>query len=354
MTAPSRILILKPSSLGDVVHALPLLAALRRSLPGAHVAWLVGTSFAPLLEGHPQIDEVIPFDRARFGRLWRSPRVFLDFWAFVIGLRRRRFDLVIDLQGLIRSGIMAWFSGARRRVGFADARELAWVFYTQRLRCPSGTLHAVDRIMTVAAALGLEPRPIEFPLAVTSDEREAAARRLAEAAGRPVRSFAAVLPGARWESKRWPVEKWSALVGRIESAGLGPCVLLGAPDEREAARRIVAACAAEAPDRAVPIDLTGRTSLRELTALLDLAARVVCSDSGPMHVAAALGKPIVAIFGPTDPKKTGPYGVPDPVAALALPCAPCLRRVCPLGHHDCMRRLEVEDVFRRVGAAGIR
>lgn len=340
-----RVLLIKPSSLGDIVHALPVLAALRETWPAAHIAWLCGRPLVPLLEHCPLIDEVIAFDRARYGRMWRSLPACLDFWRFVGELRRRRFDLVIDLQGLIRSGLMAFFSGALRRVGFADARELAWVFYTRRVRCPDTVRHAVEKNLHIAAALGLVAGPPRFPLAVSADEMIAAGGLVAQAAGRPLEAFVAVIPGARWESKRWPAERLAQLIDAMHNAGMPPCVLLGSPEEREAAERILAAC------RCRPFDLVGRTSLRELLALLSLAKLVVCHDSGPMHLAAALHRPLVAIFGPTSPQRTGPYSPMARVVSNPVPCAPCFERCCPLGHHDCMQKLTVATVLEQVREA---
>ncbi len=339
---PRRILIIKPSSLGDIVHALPVLAGLRAAYPHAHLAWLVGQPFAPLLEGHPLLDQVIPFDRRHFGRLLQSLRVLADFIRFVRTLRRRRFDLVVDLQGLVRSGFLSWASGAERRVGFADAREFGWLFYTRRVRCPSGVQHAVEKNLHLARALSLKVDPPAFPLGLRDAEQRALRERLAGAAGRPVARFIAVLPGARWDTKRWRADRFAELIDRLHADGFPPCVLLGAPADRAFADQILAQCSTAV------IDLIGRTSLRELSAALALADLVVCHDSGPMHLAAALGKPLVAIFGPTSPARTGPYCPTARVVALPLACAPCYRRQCPLGHHHCMQQLSVAAVLDNV------
>lgn len=337
--APRRILLIKPSSLGDIIHALPVLAALRDAYPQAHIAWLVSTGFAPLLEGHPLLNEVIPFDRRRFGRMLQNPRAMVEFLAFLRGLRRRRFDLVLDLQGLVRSGFLAWASGARRRIGPADARELAWMFYTRRVDAAAPGLHAVERNLAVAEALQLRVRSPRFPLGLRPEERAAADAKLAAASGgRDPRSFIAALPGARWASKLWPTEHWAALLDLLAADGEPPVVLLGGPDDRTRADAI------RSGTRTAPIDLVGRTSLRELLALLARADRVVCQDSGPMHMAAALGRPLAAIFGPTDPVRTGPYAQEVRVVRRPLDCAPCQRRTCPLGHHRCMTELTPEQV----------
>ncbi len=343
MNASHRILIIKPSSLGDIVHALPVLAALRRAYPGAHIAWLVGTNFEPLLRGHPLIDELIPFDRAHYGRMWRSPRAFADFWRLVSDLRRRRFDLVLDMQGLIRSGLMAYFSGARQRVGFASAREFAWLFYSRRVRVPDSATHAVTHNAHLGTAIGLAVNATEFPLAVTDAERMNARQLLDSANGnQPLPRFTAVVVGARWDSKLWPTARFAELIDRLHADGEPRCILLGAPSDRTISDEIIRR------SKYAPLDLVGRTSLRQLTALLDISVRVFCLDSGPMHIAAALGKPVVAIFGPTNAAKTGPYSPFATVVSRKLPCAPCYRRTCPLGHHACMKELTVAEVLASV------
>jgi len=342
--APQRILLIKPSSLGDVIHALPVLAGLRRAYPQAHIAWLLGSTFAPLLAKHPLLDEVIPFDRRHYGRMLQSARSFADFVRFVADLRRRRFDLVVDLQGLLRSGFLTWSTGASRRVGFAHARELAWLFYNERCRCRDGgsDTHAVELNLRLARALKLPVDPPQFPLALSDQELAAARSHIVEAAGKPVERFVAVIPGTRWESKHWPPEYLGQLLQRMHAAGMPPAVLLGAPDDRAFAERVLAACASPV------VNLVGRTSLRELAAAIAQSELVVCHDSGPMHIAAALDKPLVAVFGPTNPVRTGPYSPRARVVSVPLSCAPCYERECPLKHHNCMRQLPVEQVFAEV------
>lgn len=339
---PRRILIIKPSSLGDIVHALPVLAGLRAAYPQAHIAWLVGKSFAPLLEGHPLLDEAISFDRRHYGRMLRNWQAAADFVRFLRALRRRRFDLVVDLQGLIRSGFLSWASGARSRVGFAAAREFGWAFYSRRVSVEPGVSHAVEKNLCVARALGLSVASPAFPLGLRPEELDAARELLSRAAGRPLDAFVAVLPGARWETKRWPPRRFGELLGRLRAAGYPPCVLLGGPEDQPLSSSICGACPADV------IDLIGRTSLRQLSALLAQANLVICHDSGPMHLAAALGRPLVAIFGPTDARRTGPYCRTARVVSLPLACSPCRRRRCPLQHHNCMQQLSADAVMQSV------
>lgn len=336
---PKRILIIKPSSLGDIIHALPVLAGLRAAHPHAHIAWLAGSAFVPLLDGHPLLDEVIPFDRRRFGRMWYHPGAFLAFWRFVARLRRRRFDLILDLQGLIRSGLISWFSGARRRIGFADAREGAWMFYSDRVALPPAETHAVERNLRLLEAVGAKVDKPEFPLGLRAEELDAASSRLREHGIQP-RSFAVVIPGARWKSKHWPASHLAELLRRMHADRMGPVVLLGSPDERPWAESIIAS------SKAPVVNLVGTTTLRELAAMIHFARVVICHDSGPMHIAAALDRPTIALFGPTNPRRTGPYSAAARVLTNPVDCAPCYRRICPLGHQACLAQLSPDTVIK--------
>jgi lipopolysaccharide heptosyltransferase I len=322
---PRRILIIKPSAIGDVVHALPVLNLLRRRWPAAHVSWLVTPACAGLLERHPLLDEVIRFERKELGKGWRSPRAAADLVRFTRDLGRRKFDLVIDLQGLFRSGWLAFATMAPYRVGPANAREGAWLFYTHRV--PTGTpeQHAIERYLTIAQAVGCERGPVEFPFAVDDADRQYVARLT------PAR-YAVLMPGANWLTKQWPVERFAALVGPLrERFGLDS-VVAGGPDTAHLAEKIPATA-----------NLAGRTNLRQLVALLERAELVVANDSGPMHIAAALGRPLVTPFGPTNPVRTGPYRRMNAVLRVDIPCSPCYARRC--SHVSCLRWIDTEPVL---------
>jgi lipopolysaccharide heptosyltransferase II len=196
----------------------------------------------------------------------------------------------------------------------------------------------VEKVLALARALNWPCDPPSFPLGISEAERVAAAELLREAAGRPISAFTAVAPGARWASKQWAPERYAQVIDALADEG-ETVVLLGAPDERALSQEILRHA------RHAPINLVGRTSLRGLAAVLELAERVICQDSGPMHIAAALGKPVVALFGPTSAERTGPFSPAARVLRVPLPCAPCYRRECPLGHHDCMRRIEPAAVI---------
>jgi heptosyltransferase I len=341
-----RIAIIKPSSFGDVIHALPVLAGLRRRYPDAHIAWLVSTACADLLVGHPDLDEVIPFDRKRFGRIGRSPSVTWDFLRFVRDLRARRFDLVVDLQGLFRSGFLAWASGARTRVGFARARECAWIFYSDRIRVPDRDMHAVDRYYLFAERLGFADVPITFELPVRCESRAQVDAMLAEQNVSADARYVLIVPGTRWETKCWPAEYFAELVRLLRAESGLAVVLAGAPDEAELAREVAAAAGGDVAN------LAGRTTIPQMVALVGRASAVVMNDTGPMHLAVALHKPLVTLYGPTSPYRTGPYHRLDDVMRLELDCSPCyLKRLadCPY-EHRCLRDLPPRQVADRLMA----
>jgi len=341
-----RILIIKPSSAGDIVHALPVLHGLRVRWPSARIAWLVAVPFADLLRGHPELDELILFDRHRFGRIGRSVPVSVEFVRFLQALRARRFEMVIDLQGLFRSAFLAMATGAGTRIGFADARELGWVFYTHRIAPPQEEIHAAERNYRLSRLLGFGHVPMQFVLPVDPAVRSSA-QRLMEQAGVPAgRAYAVLAPAARWETKLWAPERFAAVARHLHQRYGLVVMLVGAGRDRPIADAIGAMTGP------ATVNLAGRTTLAEMVALLENASVVITNDSGPMHMAAALGRPLVAVYGPTSPIRTGPYNRPGSVVRAGLPCSPCyIRKLsrCPHGH-ACMSRITVEDVLTVVAS----
>lgn len=344
-----RILIIKPSSLGDIVHALPVLHALRSRWPAAEIDWLIGKSFAPLLEHHPTITRLVPFDRALFSRMWRSPAALGKFVGLLRELRKRKYDVVIDLQGLFRSGYLTWKTRSPIRIGFREAREFAWKAYTHFIPSLGPDAHAVDRNMAVCDMLGCNANRVEFDLAVTSDEQRLARELLANNGVSNGTRWIAVIPGARWETKLWPGERFSRLIDEFHQSQSCQCVLLGAPDEADRCRAIVEKCTSNV------MSLVGKTNVRMFAVLLGLADAVICQDSAAAHLAAAQHRPLVCITGPTNPHRTGPYRYPQGVARLNIPCSPCyLRKLSDCPHaHRCMNELPVSEVIRVLNLAGL-
>jgi heptosyltransferase I len=329
-----RIGLLKPSALGDIVHALPVLTALRRRFPRAHITWIVNRSYEPLLRGHPHLNELLGFDRKLFKKgVWHGAKKLLDFYS---ALRQQRFDLLIDLQCLLRSGLIARASGAARRVGLSTAREGAAWFYTDVL--PVGdmrTIHAVDRYWLVAEALGVGDMPKQFVLPLPAADRQWVASRLQ---GRP-RPWLMMCLGTRWETKRWPVAHFTALARRALSMVGGTVVLVGGPEERQWAEALTAAL----PGPGAVCSLVGKTTLPQLTAVLSEADVVITNDSGPLHLAAALGKPVVAPYTCTSPIQTGPYGQMHGAIATQVYCAASYLKHC--NRMDCMKELTPDRLW---------
>ena len=306
-TAYQRILLIKPSSLGDVVMALPALSALHRSFPRARISWLIRPEFAPLLEGHPHLDEIILFDRKSLAGAWRSLKAFRDLVSLVGELRSRRFDAVLDLQGLFRSASLAWLSGGRQRFG-PSRRELAYFFYTTALPPRLEWIHVVDYYLKLVGAMGATDRRVEFVLPEKPAAATAARNLLARHAIDPAR-YAVLIPGSAQVSKCWPAERFAALAGRLTSEHRLAVIATGSKSESamvEQIRRLAKNPVA---------NLASETSLPELVEVLRSAKLVVSNDTGPGHIAAALGRPLVMLFSWSNPLRVGPYGRPQCVVA---------------------------------------
>ena len=345
------VLLVKPSSLGDVIHALPTAGALRRRFPAARLAWLVEEESADVVRGTPAVDDIIVSGRRRWLRALAAGREggrsLGEFRALLRALRAARFDLVVDLQGLMKSALYVMATGARVRVGLSTGREGSRLACTHVVQVPPGE-HAVERYLRVAWALGAPPGPRDFPIAVPPEAAAAAERLLAEGraalgarpAGAGGAPLAVLHPAARWETKWWSPEAFAAVGDRlVEAMGAAVAITGGGAD-------VDAAEAVRGRMRRPALNLAGRTPLKALAALLARAAVTVSVDSGPMHLAAALGTPLVALFGPTDPSRTGPYG-PGPRCVLQerLPCVPCLDRCCRVPQRRlCMRSLDPQRV----------
>ncbi|MEX0979374.1 MAG: glycosyltransferase family 9 protein [Pirellulales bacterium] len=322
-----RILIVRLSAIGDVMHGLPVLNALRDALPRAFISWIVEGAGGKLLAGHKALDELIVIRR----KWLKSPSTVLDVRRRLRGLR---LDLAVDLQGLTKSSVAAWLSGARRRIGFdgRDGRELSRWLNNERI-VPTRT-HVVDRNLELLAALGVTKPVVRFDLEDSpTDVRTAreilAARHLLE-------RFAVINPGAGWPSKLWPASRFASVaryLGRRHS--LGSLVVWAGDQERAWAEQIVAGSAGFAR-------LAPATTLRELAAVARQAMLFVSSDTGPLHLAAAVGTPCVGLFGPMPGERNGPYG----------PAHVTVQKVCLQGNSrerrgagpESMEAISVDDV----------
>jgi lipopolysaccharide heptosyltransferase I len=304
-----RILIIKPSALGDIVLALPALASLRASLPKAKISWFIRPEYAPLLDGVDGIDEVIGFDRKLLGKWWYNPKAFAALVRLVGRLRRARFDLVIDLQGLLRTALFAWLTRCKRRFGMDLSREFATLFYTHKIAQDTESIHVIDYYQKVVSAAGASVKAYEFNLTPMSEAIGSIAGRLTEYGVRSGR-YAVFVPGSTHASKCWPVENFAVLADKITSKFDLSIIAVGTNVEKPLVRKL------EAGSNVQIIDFAGLTDIPQLIALLSGAKVVVSNDTGPGHIAAALGVPVVMIFGATNPARIRPHGRHNTVAAI--------------------------------------
>jgi lipopolysaccharide heptosyltransferase II len=341
-----KILILKPSSLGDVIQALPVLRLLKLHFRSAEIFWWIDSALAPLIEGDPDLTGIVRFERKRWGR----PRHWPEMLHSIRWMREQHFDLVIDLQCLARSGAFAWLANGKFLVGLDEIREGARGFYDVAVRRASFHTHAADWYLAVLPQLGvpvhknfiwLPERPQiaaevkrKWPAAFVSNPQSAIRNP----------QLIALQPGARWLNKRWPAEKYAELVRlTADHFPAARFAILGDAGDRPLGEIISRA----APERC--LNLCGATSLPEMIEWLRLCDLMVTNDTGPMHVAAALGKPLVALFGPTEPRRTGPYGQLENVLRIELPCSPCLKDYCNYEKpNECLNAISPAMVFERV------
>jgi lipopolysaccharide heptosyltransferase I len=290
---PRRILLIRPSALGDVCRSVPVLVSLKRAFPEATVDWMVQDSFVEAIESHPDLGQVVPFPRKQLGRFMRTGRIDRVL-GWMRSVRRNNYDLVVDAQGLLRSGLIARAAGAGVRVGYANAQEGAGFLYNRRFRV-GRDLHAVDRMLALIEAAGIEP--IADMRLYTSE----AARSEAEAlCPEPA---VVIAPTSRWAAKRWPIDRFADLTARLLDAGTGPIAIVGGPGEEEQCKPLLDRFA----DEPRVINLVGRTRIGVLMAVIERARVVVANDSAALHMAAGFGRPTVALFGPTEVARVGPY-----------------------------------------------
>ncbi|MGA2093323.1 MAG: glycosyltransferase family 9 protein [Sedimentisphaerales bacterium] len=302
---PKNILIIKPSALGDIVLALPALSALRHSFPQAKISWLVRPEFADLLQGHPDLDELILFDRRLLGKWWYQWKANVELKRLFNRLYNERFDLVFDFQGLFRTGFFGWITGSKRRFGMAGAREFAHLFYTDKIPQDSSCIHLVDYYLKMVASAGAQHCGIEFKLPQDTKADEAV-RKLLLSKKVNIENYVVLVPGAAQPEKRWPIERFAELAKKISLRFGSSIVAIGSQGERDYIGKIGGEI----------INMAGRTTIRELISLVKGASLVISNDTGPGHIAAALGVPVVMIFGPTNPARVCSYKRPDCVVAI--------------------------------------
>jgi heptosyltransferase I len=338
-----NILIVKLSAIGDVVHALPVLEALRKGLPEARIDWVVEEDSAQILVGHPALNRIILSRR----KLWQQQlagaahpiSIFREITHFLYDLRSFRYDLVIDLQGLLKSGVLVGLSRGKRKIGMAGSREGAGLFLNERPIPVDYGQHAIDRYLRVAESIGCDGAGQGGRIPYAEADRKSIDEVL-DRHGIQNGSLVAINPMAKWPTKLWKPERFAALAGRIREELGCQVVFTGSNSDRPVIHRIMGMmpCA--------PLSLAGQTSLKELAYLYTRCRLLVTTDTGPMHMAAAMGCPVVALFGPTAPWRTGPYGTGHTVIRSDAGCSPCFNKRCD--HMTCMKEIRVDQVFEGV------
>ncbi len=336
-----RILIVKLSSIGDVVHALPVLKTLRKNYPGAYISWVVESKAREILEGNKDLDEIIVINTGKWRkRLNRS--TINEMISKIKVLRGKKFDLAIDIQGLIKSGVIAYLSGARVRIGFnrGDAREpLNRLFMTVEASPIGKDIHVIDKNLSLLGSLGLNSFSKEFTIQTSPADEKYIDDFLRAKNIDPEKGFIAVNPGVGFKTKKWETRKYAELSDGIMDELNKKVILTWGPGEEG----LVSEISNMMHHKPVTPPFT---TVKQAAVLLRRCKMFIGSDTGPLHITAALNIPTVAIFGPTDPIRNGPYGNNHTIIHKNLACSGCYKRRCKT--MECMKGITVEEVYKAV------
>jgi 3-deoxy-D-manno-octulosonic-acid transferase/heptosyltransferase-1 len=341
-----NILIVKLSAVGDVVHTLPALNALRRHYPRARITWLVEEAASGIVQGHRALDRVIISRRKKWVKGFRKGSwlgQFREISRFIRKLRDTRYDLIIDFQALLKSAVLIRLARGRRKIGFdrgMEHMEYSYLFLNERIAPVDMNIHALCRGMLLLKAIGVEPGDIEYHLPVSDTDRSKLNASLAARGIDPAGRLIAINPVAKWDTKLWSGQKFAALADRIGERSTAALVFTGSRGDRKTIENIISRMQCDA------VNLAGETSLNMLAAVYEKAEFVVSTDTGPAHIAAATGTPVVALFGPTAPWRTGPFGPAHQIIRTGKECSPCFKRDCPT--RECMEKITVTDVLEGI------
>lgn len=326
----NRILIVKPSALGDIVHSLPFLYAVKQRFPWARIDWVVAHGLHRFLEGHPMINRLWVIKKDQWKQWGNLRRTLGEINSLRKGLSARKYDVCIDLSGLFRSGLITGFSKAPVRIGFKESDEGSPLFYTDKIH-GSMKIHAIDRYLKIAEYMGCETNKIVYPFA-PYDQNPPICRTLPG-------QYIVMSPSAGKPANRWHAEKFGELASKLDL----PVVVIASRAEAQIAETVVANARGNA------VSIAGQTGLKDLLAVIRRARYFICNDTGPMHMAAALNIPVFAIFGPANPVRTGPYGKKHRVIQKDLTCAPCYaKHPCTKYQFRCMDGLSVDEVLNAI------
>lgn len=332
-----NVLVVKLSAIGDVIHALPVSYAIKETFPKAKITWVVEPPAYDLLTNNPYIDHIILFEKKKFksigGFLKKLPK-------FSTELKKTKYDVALDLQGLGKSAVITYLSGAPLKLGCCNMRELSDLV-SKPVCGLNQNGHIVERYLDVVRELGCKVERVVFPMEITEKEADIATKIMQQSGADMKNPYVVLAVGANWPNKRWPTALYAALVDYLYSKELIPVIIGGGAVDS----RLVAEIneQAEIP----PVDLVGKTTLKELAYIIKNAKAVVGGDTGPMHLAAGLGKLVVALMGPTDANRNGPYGQLQNVIEITRTCKHCWKRQCKL-NLDCLADIKLEAVVEKL------
>ncbi len=329
----SRILIIKPSAIGDIANSLPFLRGIKAKYPNAKIGWLVNKSYESILNNHPDLDQVFSFDRSMWKKNWRKS--FTSLWKLVQQLRAFKPTLAVDLQCLLRTGILTRLSGAPIRIGLEDCREGSRFFYTHLIKYPEKDMHAVSRYWEAAKFLGCD---FHIPNASFPEDKLESDSIFHLISNFP-RPWIGCCPGARWLTKQWPSGYYAKVLTKARSETSGSIILFGGNDDQENASKIIN----HLPEDTPFINLVGKTSLRGLIAVISKMDFIFSNDTGPLHIAIAQKKTIISPFLCTKVKWNGPFGQFHNAVETSVHCKGSYLKTCP--KMICLDELTPEKLY---------
>lgn len=338
-----KILILKLSAIGDVVHTLPALNALRKQYPRAHITWVIEEAASPLIKDHPALDRVLVSKRKTWLRGLRTGQWkthFRQAREFIRQLRDTRYDMIIDFQAAMKGAVLILLARGKRKIGFGagmEHQEMSYIVLNERIPMVSMEIHALKRGLMLLEAIGIDSKKIEYKLPISAVTESRIHQMMMAGRDQSLQLPVAINPIAKWETKLWPMDRFAKIADRLIETYGATVFFTGGPEDRAALDDILKQMKYPATN------LAGRTSLLELAALYREMACVISTDTGPMHISAAVDTPTIALFGPTAEWRTGPYGEGHHVITSPVNCRPCFKRICD--DPRCMQDITVHQVW---------
>jgi len=347
-----NILIVKLSAIGDVIHTLPALNAIRKQYPKAHITWLVEEDASSLIEDHNALDRVLISKRKKWAKMilsasWRH--TLREAHTFIKKLRDTKYDLIFDFHGLLKSGILIWLARGERKIGYDRGmahQEYSYLFLNERIPPADMDNHALMINMMMLKAVGIETDEIIYDVPISTNDYRTVELLLRQNQINLSKPVVAINPVAKWETKLWGNRKFSELADRMVEQFSAQIIFTGSRSDRKIITDIISGMKHNA------YDFSGQTTLKALAALYKKVDFLVSTDTGPMHLSAAVDTPVVALFGPTAPWRTGPFGSIHKVIRTDLKCSPCFKRTCDT--KECMKKISVDQVMDEINSLEVR